>query len=285
MDALPVLDSHIHLDPDGSPNRAVQRFIDAGGTHLVIVHKPYSRGPVLDIDSYGKAFKTTVRMKELACSQGVGAYCVVGPYPGELPHQIEVLGTDRALELQLSAVGLALDMLDSGDIIGIGEVGRVHFPVASEVQDLCDKILIKAMEGASRRSAPVVLHTESKASNESLIQHLAELCDRAGLDRMRAIKHYSDPSTVRSAFDLGLSASMLCRKDMLREMLEARTYPLLETDFIDDPLRPDVVLPPDSVPKKVRWARDAGLLDDDVHYELMVSVPKKAYGIDTLERT
>ncbi len=285
MDALPVLDSHIHLDPEGDPNRAVQRFIDAGGTHLIIVHKPYSKGPVLDIGSYGMAFKTTVRMKELASSLGVKAYCVVGPYPGELPHQIEALGTDKALELQLSAVGLAMDMLDSGEILGIGEIGRVHFPVASEVQDLCDKVLRKAMEGASKRKAPVVLHTESKASNENLIQHLADLCDRAGLDRKMAIKHYSDPSTVRSAFDQGLSASMLCRKDSLKEVLAARTYPLLETDFIDDPLRQDVVLPPDSVPKKVRWARDTGLLDDDVQYELMVSVPKKAYGIDTLERT
>jgi len=279
------MDSHIHLDPIGGPVKAVERFLDAGGTHLVIVHKPYSKGPILDLSDYGTAFKTTVKMKDLACSIGAKANCVVGPYPGELPHQIEAMGPDMALELQLSAVGLALDMLDSGEVLGLGEVGRVHFPVAPEVQNLCDKVLIKAMEGASRRKAPVVLHTESITSNENLMAHLGELCDRAGLSRERAIKHYSDPKTVRSAFDMGLSASMLCRKDYLREMLETGTYPLLETDFIDDPTRPDVVLPPDSVPKKVRWAREAGLLDDDGQYELMVSVPMRAYGIDTLGRS
>jgi TatD-related deoxyribonuclease len=259
--------------------------MDAGGTYLIIVHKPYKRVPNLDISEYERAFRTTIEMKGLASDLGAKADCVVGPYPGDLPYQCEALGADRALELQLSAVGLAMDLLDSGEVLGIGEVGRVHFPVAPEMQNLCDRILLKAMEGASKRRAPVVLHTESLSSNENLMAHLGDLCDKAGLSRERAIKHYSDPKTVRSAFAVGLSASMLCRKDFLREMLIDGTYPLLETDYIDDPSRPDVVLPPDSVPKKVRWARETGLLDDDAQYELMVLAPRRIYGIDTIDRS
>ena len=36
-----ITDNHFHLDPLGRREMAVKDFISAGGTRLVLVHKPY----------------------------------------------------------------------------------------------------------------------------------------------------------------------------------------------------------------------------------------------------
>ncbi|HVM45576.1 MAG TPA: hypothetical protein VM582_06535, partial [Candidatus Thermoplasmatota archaeon] len=40
---FPIWDNHFHLDPAGRLVEAVKEFERAGGTHLMVVHKPYHR--------------------------------------------------------------------------------------------------------------------------------------------------------------------------------------------------------------------------------------------------
>ena len=39
---MDITDNHFHLDPNGQKEEAVKSFLKAGGTRLVLVHKPYS---------------------------------------------------------------------------------------------------------------------------------------------------------------------------------------------------------------------------------------------------
>ena len=50
----PVWDDHFHMDPAGRHVEAVKEFARAGGTHLMLVHKPYQER------SDGWAFNTSV---------------------------------------------------------------------------------------------------------------------------------------------------------------------------------------------------------------------------------
>jgi TatD-related deoxyribonuclease len=279
IEGLPVLDAHIHLDPNGDPESAVERFLRAGGSHLLIIHKPYHHIKEIDMDSFVRSYDTTIEMMDRANRAGAVSNCVVGPYPGSLPHLMKNIGSDVAFELYLEALDLAFSYVDEGKAIGIGEVGRVHFQVDEEVQRSCDRILEEAMKGCKKRNCPVILHTESPRDNHDLYSHLVNIADRCSLERWRVIKHYSGWEAADPDIGLGLSVTMQARKNNIEEALKRGFEFLLETDFIDDPRRPNVVMPPDTVPKKITWTYNKGLMDEETHHRLMVDLPEKVLGL------
>ena len=274
------MDAHIHLDPMGSNREAVRRFKNAGGTHLIIVHKPYHHIPENDLGSYKRSFRTTIEMTEIARNEGVEAYCVIGPYPGSLPHQANTMGLEEAFELQLRAIQHAFDLIDEGYALGVGEVGRVHFKVEEEIMSKCDEILMTVFKGSKERNCPVVLHTESPRDNPDLFRHLSSMVGSASMTKHRVIKHYSGWESADPSKNMGLSVSMQARRSNLEKALSNDFDFLLETDFIDENDRPNVVMPPDTVPKKIEWAYRKDLLDSEKHHHLMVDLPKKILGID-----
>jgi TatD-related deoxyribonuclease len=106
------------------------------------------------------------------------------------------------------------------------------------------------------------------------------------LDRGKVVKHYSPP-LVREEENRGLMASVLCSRSNMHEAFSKGSRFFLETDFMDEPTRPDAVLPINTVPKRIRGMAQS----DMVTPELIESIwkvnrdnPKKVYGID-LERT
>jgi TatD-related deoxyribonuclease len=280
IEGLPVLDAHIHLDPKGEAEKAVLRFLESGGTHLLIVHKPYHHLEILDIEGYERSFEVTMDMCRKANETGIKAWCVIGPYPGELPYLAGKMGLEKAEKLHMDALSRALLHVENGDALGIGEIGRVHFPVKEEVQGSCDRILEHALGSAKDLDCPVVLHTESYHSNPGLMDHLARIIDRSGIPRHRVIKHYSGPDLIEPSANLGISISLQCKRDTMRALLGSDHDHLLETDYIDDIQRPNVVMPPDTVPKKIRWAYEQGLLENSRHKRLMVELPRKVLGVD-----
>jgi TatD-related deoxyribonuclease len=278
---LPILDAHIHLDPKGAPKDAVKRFLSKGGTHLIIIHKPYHHIENLNIEGYIKSFETTVEMCRLSNDLGCRSWCFLGPYPGELPFLAERIGLKEAVDLQKRALDIAYEFVKEGKALGIGEVGRIHFPVNEGLQEICDDILLRAFEGAKTNDCPVVLHTESFYSNPHLMLHLSSLIDRTGLRREKVIKHYSGPDLIPPGNNQGISLSLQCRRETLKMLLSSDFDHLLETDYIDDPRRPNVVMPPDTVPKKIEWAYSQGIIDPARHARLMIDLPKRIMDIET----
>ena len=282
IDGLPVLDAHIHLDPSGRPKEAVQEFLAAGGSHLLVVHKPYAGIDVSTLEGYRKSFEATISMTALANKLGAKAWCVLGPYPGELPVLARTIGLEEAVHLQEEAVDLALCLVREGKAIGLGEVGRVHFPVEQEVMDGCVDVLRAALRGCSSLHVPAILHTESPSVNGGLMEHIALLSDEAGMDRKMVVKHYSGWELTDGNVNHGISVSMQCRRENLKRALPLGVHFLLETDYIDDPERRNVVMPPDTVPKRIRWALGTGLLSNGYLEMLMVEVPRRVLGIETM---
>lgn len=281
IEGLAVLDAHIHLDPAGDPKGAVQRFLKAGGSHLLIIHKPYHHIKENSIEAYRRSFDVTLKMRDLAIENGAEAECVIGPYPGSLPHLVKDMGLEEASNLQMEALDHAFSLVDEGKALGIGEVGRIHFPVEDEIQIRSDSIMEASMQGAAQRNCPVILHTDSPGTNPDLFRHIVNISDRSGMDRKKVVKHYSGWEAAEPSVGLGISISMQARKNNMEQALKRNLDFLLETDFIDDPNRPNVVMPPDTVPKKIRWAYKRGFLTKEKHEKLMVDLPEKVLGMET----
>ena len=251
----PILDQNIHLDRSNKFLDAVTEFVGAGGTGIMLVHKPgFSSDLPADLDGYQAAYSDTLGMaEEVRAAFGIGVGVVLGPHPVAWEHQIEPLGLKRATELHLEAVGLALDHIDAGDAVCLGEVGRPHYPVSDETWSAANEMLREVMALAAGAGTSIQLHVED--NGETTCRELAALCDEAGLARDRAIRHYA-PADVGTDFTHGLAATVSVGRGSVETLTETTVNANapwgMETDFLDDPRRPGAVLGPKTVPKRTQ---------------------------------
>lgn len=280
MGPAPVLDAHMHLDPRGSNRMAVRSFLKEGGTHLIIIHKPYREVDTVSPEDHARSFDITEGLTAQAREEGAKAWCVIGPYPGDLPVLARRLGLERAVSVQSAALREAASRVGDGLVIGLGEIGRVHFPTGPEVLEACDVLLLEALSLCRDLDCCAVLHTDSPRDNPGLMAHLGGICDEARFPRFMAVKHYSSGDMADPASNRGLTPSVLATRSNLAVAISKHAPFLMETDYIDEPDRPNVVLPPDTVPKKVKWMRGRGILDDELQNGIMVDLPARALKVE-----
>lgn len=285
----PILDQHMHLDRSNRFLDAVSEFTLAGGTGIMLVHKPnFSSDLPTDLDGYRAAYSDTLSMaEEVRAAYGIEVGVVLGPHPVVWEHQIVPLGIKRATELHLEAVSLALDHIEAGDAVCLGEVGRPHYRVSDEIWDSANEMLREIMAMAAGAGTSIQLHVED--NGETTCRELATLCDEAGLARNRAIRHYA-PANVGANFTHGLAATVSVGKGSVEAITataaSANAPWGMETDFLDDPRRPGAVLGPKTVPKRTQQlctALQAADWDDDKVSELLNSIhndwPSQLYSV------
>lgn len=273
----PVLDNHVHLEPvRGRHVDSARDFEREGGTHLIISHLPYEELPVRGPEDFRRGFEATVAVKDRVNREtGVKAYATVGPYPVELLELEKVHGLQKAKAIMIKGMDIAAEFVQEGKALAIGEVGRPHFPVSTDVWNASNEIMLHGMRLAKEVGCAIVLHTEN-ASPENM-KELAEMADRAGLPRGKVVKHYSPPLVLPEE-NHGLVPSVLAGRDAVKEALSKGTRFLMETDFLDDPRRPGAVLSITTVPKRTRWLLERGLMSEEQGYKIHHDIPRATYG-------
>ena len=249
----PIFDQHLHLDRNNRFLDAVSDFSKSGGTAIMLVHKPeFSRSLPTDRQGYEKAYSETISMaEEIRRNFDLEVGVALGPHPVTWENQIANLGLKKSTELHLEAVSLALEHIDSGTANCLGEVGRPHYPVAEEIWEEANEMLLEILSMASSAKTSVQLHVED---NDDITCHeLSQLCRSAGLPLDRAIRHYAPPN-VSAEFTHGLSATVNVGKGSIATLTETANRAIspwgMETDFLDDKNRPGAVLGPKTVPKR-----------------------------------
>tara|TARA_B100001094_G_scaffold330959_1_gene397662 strand:- start:1258 stop:2142 length:885 start_codon:yes stop_codon:yes gene_type:complete len=249
----PIFDQHLHLDRNNRFLDAVSDFSKSGGTAILLVHKPeFSRSLPTDRQGYEKAYSETISMaEEIRRNFDLEVGVALGPHPVTWENQIANLGLKKSTELHLEAVSLALEHIDSGTANCLGEVGRPHYPVAEEIWEEANEMLLEILSMASSAKTSVQLHVEDK--DDVTCYELSQLCRSAGLPLDRAIRHYAPPN-VSAEFTHGLSATVNVGKGSIATLTETANRAIspwgMETDFLDDKNRPGAVLGPKTVPKR-----------------------------------
>ncbi|WP_273836707.1 TatD family hydrolase [Halococcus sp. PRR34] len=274
----PVLDNHLHLDPEhGKGIEAVKDFARVGGTHLLVVNKP---SWLLGVDveqgaDFEAVFETTIAAVTEASEILDGrAWPVLGVHPGLVSKLVDDRGFAPAEARDLMQAGLdaAAEYVADGRALAL-KSGRPHYDVPDAVWDASNAVLRHALALGGDLDCAVQLHTEA---SEDLTE-IAAWAEARGLDRHRVVKHYAGGRLA------GPTPSVMSDKDRLAEAAErAETADepfLMETDFVDDPDRPGAVLGPKTVPRRVRWLREEGweAAIETAHVE----TPAEVYGIDT----
>ncbi|WP_129113239.1 TatD family hydrolase [Halegenticoccus tardaugens] len=277
MDELdtPVLDDHLHLDPRrGRGMAAVEDFVRAGGTHLLVVNKPsWHLGVEADAGvDFRSVFEETLAAVEGANELLPGrAWPVLGVHPGLITRLTDERGMEpsEARELMCEGLDAAAGYVRDGRALAL-KSGRPHYDVSEAIWDASNDVLRHALDRGAALDCPVQLHTEA---SEDLIE-IAEWAEARGLAREKVVKHYAGGRLA------GPTPSVISRREELARAAERGEPFLMETDFIDDPDRPGAVLGPKTVPRRVGWLLEEGY--DEAVRNAHVETPRRVYGIDTV---
>ncbi|WP_435175309.1 TatD family hydrolase [Halorussus sp. AFM4] len=272
----PVLDDHLHLDPDhGRGIEAVKDFARSGGTHLLVVNKPsWLLGVEPETgEEFRPVFETTIDVVSRADEVLDGrAWPVLGVHPGLVSKLVDDRGyaPEEARDLMQAGLDLAAEYVDAGEVVAL-KTGRPHYDTTDAVWEASNAVLRHGLALGAERGCAVQLHTEA---SEDLTE-IAEWAEDAGLDPLKVVKHYAAGELA------GPTPSVMSEKDRLERAAERGEPFLMETDFVDDPDRPGAVMGPKTVPRRVRWMREEGY--DDAVRTAHVETPKRVYGLDTEE--
>ena len=270
----PVLDNHLHLDPrHGRGIDAVEDFVRLGGTHLLVVNKPsWLLGvDVEEPDDFRAVFEETVAAVADATETLPGrAWPVLGVHPGLVSRLVDDRGftPEEARELMCGGIDVASEFVGGGRALAL-KSGRPHYDVSDAVWDASNAVIRHAFERAAAVDCAVQLHTEASED----LTDLAKLAESAELDPNRVVKHYAAGRLA------GPVPSVMSEKDRLERAAQSGGPFLMETDFVDDPDRPGMVLGPKTVPRRVRWLLESGY--EAAVRRAHVETPAAVYGIDT----
>jgi TatD-related deoxyribonuclease len=276
MDELdsPVLDNHLHLDPEhGRGLDAVEDFARLGGTHLLVVNKPsWHLGDVPESAAeFDHAFGTTIDVVDAATELLPGrAWPVLGVHPGLVSKLVDDRGVapEAAADLMCAGLDRAAEFVRDGRALAL-KSGRPHYEVTDAVWEASNRVMRHAFELGAEVGCAVQLHTEATDD----LTEVAAWAEARGLPAHKVVKHYAGGSLA------GPTPSVMSEKGRLEVAAAADDPFLMETDFVDDPDRPGAVLGPKTVPRRVRWLLESG--HDEAVERAHVETPRVVYGIDT----
>ncbi|HWG90939.1 MAG TPA: TatD family hydrolase [Candidatus Thermoplasmatota archaeon] len=279
---VPIFDNHFHLDPAGKVEEAVKEFQRAGGTHLMIIHKPYGESPRFNrtVADHQAAMETTLALADRVRERvpEVKLWVALAPHPAEFTKMIDAgYSIAEAAAVYRGGLEVGQRFVREGKAVAMGEVGRPHYPVSPEVWEAANELMQYSFELCRDAGCAAIIHSET-GTPESMAD-LAAFAKRAGLPLERTVKHYSPP-LVKPELNHGLFPSVLIGKGAAEEAIQQGDRFMMETDYMDDPRYPGAVLGPKTVPRRTNEMLQKGLLTEAQAWRIHAENPKKVYGID-----
>ncbi len=272
---VPVYDNHIHMSPSGRNVDALKEYESLGGTGLTLVTLPYKEVRISRGEDFARSFEITYSLAAKAReATNLEINIAVGPYPVLIIPLAEAYGLDKAEEMLVKGMEDAARDVAEGKAVALGEIGRPHFPVSQEIWDASNRVLLRGMELAKENDCPVIIHCESEEDTD---RSLAELADRAGLDRGLVVKH-SSPPLVTDEETYGVMPSIPASKTNVKAAIGKGTDRfMIETDYIDDPEKPGAIMSVTTVPKKVSaWLANGQVPVESIH-RICGDIPDSLY--------
>lgn len=279
-----IWDNHFHVDPyHGLFLEAVKEFHRAGGTHLLVVYKTaHDYGfPGLKAGDFIKAMDFHIELVErINRETPVKAYAVVGVHPAEFDYLAREKGLEYAKNEVMKALEYARELCLEGKAIGIGEIGRPHYPVSDEIWEASIELMKYGMSLAKEAGCAVQLHTES--FDEERFRELGRYVREVGIKPHKVVKHFSPP-LIKVAEEVGVFPSVIASGKNIEAAIKQGNRFMMETDYIDDKRRPGAVLGPKTVPKRTKAFLQNGLFTEEDVYRIHVENPEKVYGVEIVE--
>jgi len=283
---VPVADGHTHTNPVRGlgAEKIAGRFRESGGWFMALVAlSPWAYGiDFQGVESYRRVVEDIlVRECKAAEEQGVRVACIAGFHPADVDKLIDRYGFDavEALETGLKVVETMEKYCVEGVLDGIGEVGRQHYKTTAERAVVAQLILERALQAARDHGCVVHMHLEQAGKATVKLVDLRVPPGTPPQAKARMIFHHSKPVMALEAARLGYSATLPGVPRLLDNVL-GRVEPvfMLESDHIDDPMRPGVVVYPWVMAEHVR--RLERRVGEEYLYKVNVDNVVRVYGVE-----
>jgi TatD-related deoxyribonuclease len=280
----PIADNHGHVNPVKGlgPREVARRFRRTGGWFMGVValltwDLDLRPGDLNDVD---RLYRLTIESARVIQGEGVRSVAIIGLHPAECVRLIETgWGLDKVRGYMVKAIDLAAQYIKRGEAVGIGEVGRPHWDVGSDVVKLCNEVIEYALTVAKDLGAVVHLHLER--AGEATVKSIVEIVDKVGVrDRGKVILHHASPGMVKPGVENGLTPSVpIGRHGEFEEAIRQSRLIVVESDYIDDPRRPGAVIPPWRILSRVNQLLQLGVVNEDDITSIMVDRIEELYGV------
>ena len=281
-------DAHCHSNPVRGlgASKIAERFRKSGGWFISLISlSPWSYAiDFTGLDSYKEAVDIHLRECKAAEEAGMRVACIAGMHPADIDRLIDRYRLDplEALELGLQVIDYVASLCKEGVLDGIGEVGRQHYRTSPERVAMAEVIMERAIEYARDYGCIVHLHLENQGRiTAELVHRRVSVLGLPSNSRARLVFHHARPDLAREALNRGYPASVPGLPRVLEYTFKSLEPDyMIESDFIDDPARPGVVIYPWEMARNQARLQAKGLVSEEYLYKINVDNIVKVYGVE-----
>lgn len=273
---LPVTDNHIHVDGVNGhgAEKVAKIFKNAGGKVMIVLNKP----------AFGDAELTKPMddlvndLKTINSIDGVKAFGLVGVHPAELTFMVKNgIPLEKAKNKMIEGLNYAKKLVEENEfLVGIGEVGRPHYPVDDDIWRASNEILLYSMELAKDLGCAIQIHAE--AASEEQFKEFNDMAKSVSLNPEKVVKHHCGDMVLEGE-KYGIFPSIIASKPCDEAAKKSSRF-VMETDYIDDLKRPGVVLGIKTVPRKTRNLINSRLIDEEKCFKIHKENIEEIYSIE-----
>lgn len=248
-----ISDGHSHTSPNGLGAKVIaKKFKESNGWFMALVSlPPYHYGLSTSLDDLIKSFEIHMKQCSIARSEGIKIACIIGLHPAFIDRLVKQYQSRRHELLKYidKSIRYIEGLVKEGKIDGLGEFGRPHYKTLPESFALNDYVLLKVLSMVNDYSIPIHLHLEEAGiittiSMDSIINKVL-----SNSKYKYVVFHHATKEICISATSRGFSATIVGKAGMIKNVLEAiePKYAIhinIESDYIDDPKRPGIVMYP-----------------------------------------
>ena len=286
MVKIPVADGHAHVSSLGiGPAKLAKKFLESGGWFMALVSLPPHYHGLEDTPmNLVRAIEIHAKLCSKVREEGLVIACIGGVHPATIDRIIKTASGDpmRTLDKVLQAIETIIKMVADDVIDGLGEFGRPHYKTSPSSFVANELVLIRVLEAARDMDVPLHLHLEEAGT--LTVRAVDKIVEILGAKRLsRVVFHHSSIAMAKEALNRGYSATLIGKKQIIDKIrLSNIIVPgtLLESDYIDDPKRPGIVMYPWEVGESVKIAVEEGIISVDDAYVLGIESVKRIYGLE-----
>jgi len=277
-------DAHCHSNPvEGfGAEEICKKFKDLGGWFIALIGLPPTHyGLNLSLTDFLKAHRIAVEECKRARKLGMRVSCLIGFHPAEVDKLVNRKGMklEKVIELAEVLLNNVISLFKEGLVDGIAEVGRPHYRTEPQFIVASELIMNKALQYAKDWGLLVHLHLEQGGLVTVLdIKNRIEYID---ISVNKVLLHHVRPGTAEFAIKFNLNISIPALEPLVR--IATTKYPpkyVFESDFIDDPKRPGVVIEPWNLALNQLKVFKKGIVNEDYLWKINVDNIVNLYEVE-----
>ena len=278
---VPIADAHTHSNPvRGLGMKTIApKFKESGGWFMALVGlSPWHYGLDATLEGYRKTMELMLRECKTIREVGLKASCLFGFHPADVDKLMGSMQPIEVLDFGMKVLEMVEEAIKDGHLQGVGEVGRQHYKTNPISVVIAERIMDRAIEISKDYGAVVHLHLEQGGMVTAL--DVKDRVKRIGAKQERVVMHHARGKSLRAAIELGIPATSPGVKGSLEKVIELPPRYMIESDHIDDPKRPGIVVYPWDMARFQRELIEEGKVSEDYLYRVNVDNVVKTFGVE-----